>query len=389
MEICNKQDCTGCFSCYNACAVKAITMQENEIGHIYPMVNDAVCVSCGLCKKVCPVNKPIAKMVPKTVYASWVLNEEEHGKSSSGGLGYAFAKKTIEFGGVVYGCSSLIQAGQEITHVRCDTLESLTQLRGSKYVHSFIKDTYKQAKKDLKDGKQVLFVGTPCQIAGLKAYLNADYQNLLTVDLICHGVPPQKLFFEHVKDLQMEGVQEVSFRDNLLFRLSLKNSENRLEIDEWDDAYYVGFGKALFYRQSCYQCQYATKERVGDITLGDFWGLGKETPFDVTLKKSSYGTSVCMINTGKGREFLEVLQGELFLQERTLQEAVDGNANLRQPSTPHKNKELFVAQYAKKGFAKAAKQSLRVNFFKYKILKVINKSPFLQKTFSNILSKGL
>ena len=256
MEICDKNYCAGCFACYNKCAVNAITMQEDTIGHIYPIVNESLCVSCGSCKKVCPVNISINQIEPQKVYASWVLDSEEHRKSSSGGLGHFFAQKIIEMDGVVYGCSSLINEKKEISHVRCDSLDRLEQLRGSKYVQSFIGDTYKQAKKDLIENKQVFFIGTPCQIAGLKGYLKKDYSNLLTIDLICHGVPPQKLFFEHLKDLQMEDAEYVSFRDNVSFVMSLKSAVKEYKVKEWDDAYYVGFGKALFYRDSCYQQKY-------------------------------------------------------------------------------------------------------------------------------------
>ena len=166
-----------------------------------------------------------------------MLDEEEHKKSSSGGLGHFFATKFIEMGGVVYGCSSWIKDGKEICHVRCDCYEDIEQLRGSKYVHSFINDMYKQVKKDLTDNRQVLFVGTPCQIAGLKAYLTKEQPNLFTVDLICHGVPPQKLFFEHLNDLQMEDAQQVSFRDNLSYNLFLQSKNKSIKIAEWNDTY--------------------------------------------------------------------------------------------------------------------------------------------------------
>lgn len=382
MEICDKNNCAGCFACYNACAVGAITMQEDTIGHIYPNVNDALCINCGLCKKVCPVNMPIAQVEPEKVYASWALDETARLASTSGGLAHHFAKKMIEAGGIVYGCSSYLQ-NEQVAHIRCENLEQIEALKGSKYVQSFILDTYTQCKQDLLAGRNVLFIGLPCQIAGLKSFLRKEYAQLITIDLICHGVPPQKLLLEHLEKIGIKPYK-VSFREPEGYYLTVENKEGeRKRIHSFDDLYYVAFHSQLCYRESCYQCPYAKPERVSDITLGDFWSLGKEVPFVHSQKN---GVSVCMVNTNKGNEFLSSCEG-LFLEERTLTEAVKGNHNLRQPSKSHKNREKFLKIYSKKGFDKATKSILRKTIFKYKVLKLLQKNNFIMSILSKLRGK--
>lgn len=193
----DKKDCCGCGACMNVCPKNAIRMAEDEVGFVYPEIDQNLCVGCGVCKKACGYQMQPLMQKSEAVYAAASNNDNLLRKSASGGAFAVLAENVLKKGGVVYGAALPLENGKlEPKHLRIDTVERLTELQGSKYVQSAIGDTYAQAKKDLLDGKSVLFSGTPCQIAGLKQYLKKDYENLLTVDIICHGVPMQTIFPE-------------------------------------------------------------------------------------------------------------------------------------------------------------------------------------------------
>ncbi|HRT82594.1 MAG TPA: Coenzyme F420 hydrogenase/dehydrogenase, beta subunit C-terminal domain, partial [Oscillospiraceae bacterium] len=226
MKICEKEECFGCFACVSVCPQTCITMEEDDaIGHIYPIIDNDRCIRCGLCQSVCPVLVKPEKRSLEKAYAAYSLDEKEHEVSSSGGVAACFSRNVISDGGVVYGCSSKMDNG--ISHIRVESADQLFLLQGSKYVHSHIKSTYIQAKEDLRMGKQVLFTGTPCQIAGLKSFLKKDYENLLTVDLVCHGVPSQRLLFDEIKDYDYSR-NLVSFREleGMFLKISSPESGN-------------------------------------------------------------------------------------------------------------------------------------------------------------------
>lgn len=376
MTICEKRNCTGCGACVSACPHNCISLQPfAEDGHIYPVVDEQICVSCGLCQKICPQNTGAILCRPQNVYAGWSLNKEEHCLSASGGLASYFSRKILESGGVVYGCSSEISQ-QKITHIRCETEQDLKKLRGSKYAQSEIGDCFIRCQADLQAGKDVLFVGTPCQIGGLRAFLKKTYDNLYTADLVCHGVVPLAFLFEHLKTLNVVG-DIVAFRTPNGMRLTVyQNGEETFSASRRDDIYYIGFLQGLFFRDSCYACQYAKAERVGDITLADFWGLGKEIPFQHSMEN---GVSLLLVNTEQGRTLLDKFSDGLFLEERTLDEAKKENGNLHSPSPKHKNTEKFKKLYKKYGFDKAAKKSLRKERWKYKIVQFSDNSKLVRK----------
>ncbi|OQB14353.1 MAG: NADH dehydrogenase subunit I [Firmicutes bacterium ADurb.Bin193] len=388
MIICEKEQCTGCFACVNICPQKCITMTEMEFGCIHPKVDDDACINCGLCIKVCPNNNKIPKHAARHVYASWSKDDTDRVASTSGGAATVFSKKMIQDGGVVFGAA--IDEHCNIVHKAADTIESCEGFRGSKYVQSHIEYSYTNAKKKLKEDIPVLFIGTPCQIAGLLSYLQKPYDNLITCDLICHGTPPQKLLREHMKHVLKKenlGGLRFTFRSTLGFGMSFKVYEKNKKIYDkpfYNDLYYLGFEKALFCRDSCYQCKYASKERISDITIGDFWGLGKEEAFDYDVKR---GVSLIIPNTDKGQAFVNSCEDKLELFERTIDEAAKGNSQLNHPSKAHIKRNEFIKSYNKLGFNKAASKALLKDRFKYPILYMIFKFPFLKKIILKIRRK--
>ena len=381
MEICQTIKCTGCGACANSCPKKCISMlPSGAIGHIYPVVDNKLCIDCGLCKKVCPQNHEPALSGPLKTYASWSLNREEHEYSSSGGLASYFSRRVLDNGGIVYGCSSSLEAGK-IRHIRCEQIDQLLELRGSKYVQSLIEECYLLSREDLNAGKKVLFIGTPCQISGLKAFLGKSYENLMTVDLVCHGVASQQLMLEHLTEFKISENTKITFRNEAGRRLKLvDDKETILEREHGKDLYYLGFMSGLYFRESCYQCPYATGKRAGDITIADFWGIdAKNLPED-----KKYGISLLLVNTKKGESFLSLYSDGLFLEERLFTEACNGNRNLRAPSRKHNNSNRFVDLYSRKGFKRASKKCLKKEVCKYKLIHFSEKVPFLGWVLSKI-----
>ncbi len=365
MEICPKEICTGCTACMTVCPKNCISMTENEIGHFIPQINDNICIDCGACKKICPSLNDVEKNMPACAYAATAKDDTEYKTSTSGGAAAVFSNYFIENGGVVYGCTG--KNGYDVCHIRVDKKEDLHKLKGSKYVESRLGDTFKQIKDDLKNEKQVLFIGTPCQTAGAISLFGKN-ENFYAVDLICHGVPPQKLLKEHLKNNIYETPDEIKFRvDNGFYTTAIKNNKVLMKKRNLFDLYYIGFLKGLFYRSSCYRCKYSCNERVSDITIGDFWGLLK------TELNTKNGVSVILTNTAKGKGLLLKCKEKLNLEEHPVCEAISGNHNLNAPSTKHKNADKFLMLYQNKGFKLSAKRCLFVNRAKYCTLYILQK----------------
>ena len=360
--ICDKHKCSGCFACYNVCPKKAISMCEDKYGCIYPSIDSDKCINCNLCKKVCPSLNSVQLKTPIATYAMIAKNEGIRSQSSSGGAATIFAEKIIENSGIVYGCAYF--KGCNIRHVRIDNFDDLKIIKGSKYVHSYVLDTFKSVKKDLNNNKKVLFIGTPCQIAGLKNYIGIDNDNLILIDLICHGVPPQKYLRENISDLES---------DNILFRTEkgyvlkeVKNNNTINETNSRDSLYYRAFFEALIFREHCYTCEFARIERCSDITLGDFWGLEKDSKFYDNKNK---GVSLILVNTEKGKQLFEDSKTKMVLEERELQEAVKGNGQLKMPKEKNKKYYKFQKLYLKFGFIKAYKKINKISLLRNRLRK--------------------
>lgn len=352
-QICDKNKCSGCCACVNTCPKNCISMEYDEYGVLLPVINQDECVNCGACQKVCPINSKPEQRMPQKAYAAWHLNDEVHKKSASGGAAAAFYETAIENGGVCYGTS--FDKDLKLTIKAAHSMEEISGFKGSKYVQAFAGLSFREAKKNLEDGKQVVFIGTPCQIAGLQNYLRKDYENLVTVDLICHGVPSLSYLHTHIQHIE-ESIQKkadnVTFRGEYSFELALYQAGELIyKKYRFLDNYFTGFLNGLFYRPNCYACPYACEKRVADITIGDFWGLGKEAPCSYGLEG---GVSVILPNTDKGHQFVMRAKDKLFLDERPLSEAINGNDQLRHPSEKHENYEKFRELYLKDGFELAA-----------------------------------
>lgn len=332
--ICDYLKCTGCSACKSACVHKAISMVVTGDGFMYPQIDKQKCVDCGLCQKVCPANseKRILRHVLNT-FLCWDKNEQSRLQSSSGGMFSVIARHVISIGGAV--CGAAYDDNMYLRHIIVDRIEDLPLLQGSKYIQSDVQDCYHQLVDILKEDRVVYFVGTPCQVAGLKGFLRKDYQNLITSDLICHGVPSAVLFQKQVQVLEQkysEKIKDFRFRSKKRFGQGydcelLLNSGRRKYLCAELVPYFYGFWHNLTLRESCYQCKYASIHRVGDITLGDFWLVKKVFP-DV---KTARGTSLILVNTENGQQLFNAIKRDICCRETSLESGVMGQGQLQGP----------------------------------------------------------
>lgn len=362
MQICEREKCTGCFACMNICPKDAITVQTDVLGKTIPIIDENKCISCGVCNKVCPVNCAVEQKMPEHTYAVWSVDEYDCKFSSSGGAASVFARRVLENGGAVYGAASIDGA---VKHIKIADVSELEMLRGSKYVQSSIGYIYRDVKNELKNGRKVLFTGTPCQIAGLKGYLQKENENLITVDLICHGTPPETYLNEHIQDVTNNSQYDsVAFRGKYDYYLTVENKGKIKYQRKRDlDTYFQAFADGLILRDNCYSCRYACPDRCADLTIGDFWGIDRST-----LKNPYKGRiSLVMTNTKKGMDFFEECKDRFVCEERTLKEAMNPEqGNLLHPSVPHNERQFFVRNYPVFGFEKTMKKT--------KLGKAVNKN---------------
>ena len=397
-RICPIEYCTGCMACYNSCSHEAIIETEDVCGFKYPVIDKLKCIDCGLCKIVCPVNRPVERQRSLTIFAAYSRDKEDRMSSTSGGASSVFAQIMVQLGGVVYGCVQ--HSFNEIKHQRIDKEEDLWRIKGSKYVQSEIGDVFKSVKCDLISGKRVLFTGTPCQVAGLRSFLRKDYPELLTIDLVCHGVPSRKLLKDDIQNIIERNAFstdcKVFFRkkgDNIadlkfgVFLSSFGDEEIAkvlYSIEYPFDYYIAGFMCGLFYRTSCYTCTYANDLRCSDVTIGDYWGLG-ESDLDI-----GRGISAVLINSDKGKRFFELCKDKFEYEERDVEEAIRGNGQLQMPSVKNKNYDLFRQLYPRVGFKCAAKRCLRSFYRDYywnELKKRLRKNVFIYRMYK--LLKGI
>lgn len=356
-EVCSEDRCTGCCTCYNVCPKECITMTENELGRIMPKIDTQKCVGCSLCVKSCPANNKSQFNKPEEAYAVWNLDNIDREESSSGGAATVFARKIINDGGVVFGSKYDKELNLKNQIVTSD--KDIDSLKGSKYFQSHIGNSYTKLKENLDQDKKVLFIGTPCQVDGLNFFLKKKYENLVSVDFICHGVPPSKYFREHMSALKNKiksNITDVKFRGKDDFKFAVYSGDKKVYLRNCSvDLYYLGFLKGLYHRDCCYKCKYAGINRVSDITIGDFWGLE-----DLNLKdRGVERVSVVLPNTDKGKEFFENCNEKLFSVKRSVEEIVGKNEQLRHPTAVHEKGEMFKKYYVKYGFEKAAMKCLR------------------------------
>lgn len=341
IEINNK--CTGCGACFNVCPQRAISMKENSEGFLFPEIDYSKCTRCGLCEKVCLLNNQISDnfQIPKCYAAA--SDDCLRKKSSSGGIFPLLAEEILSEGGLV--CGAAFDTENKVSHILISDLKDLDKLKGAKYLQSETKDVFSQIKIALEKGKKILFSGTPCQVAGFNLFLRKKYDNLITIDLICHGTPSPKVYKKYLKELKKstdEKILSTDFRDKLYgwenFSITHSSDKTNYSNRATKDSYYRAFVSNLTLRKSCNNCPVIGFARHGDITLGDFWGINS---YDKKLN-DHLGTSCVLLNSLKGKEFFEKIQSKLKIyKEVPLKYATKGNPSLIHPSVEHPNRNEF------------------------------------------------
>ena len=341
--------CTGCSACFNRCPAGAISMQRDEEGFLYPHVDDAKCTKCDLCNEICPALE--SRFINDTVQnpiciAGWSADEAERKESSSGGVFSLLAENVIERGGSV--CGAAFDANCTLRHILTSTKEDIYELRGSKYLQSDTRDIYKTIKNTLDSNYPVLFSGTPCQVGGLYGFLGRDDDNLLTVDILCHGVPSPLVFKKYLKEISGSGnqIESISFRDKssgwkgycFLVNFFKNGVKTRHSKDLKTDSYMKGFLNDLYLRPCCHNCRYTETQRVADVTLGDFWGIGSYRK----RLDDDRGTSLILLNNPKGERVFENIRDKMKKTKKVpLKVAVKGNSTLIRPFSPHPHRKSF------------------------------------------------
>lgn len=350
--------CYGCYACAQICPVEAIQMRESQEGFMYPHIDSEKCIECNACEGVCPTQLDVLTSLfhstPENVYAAWEHSLMERLMSTSGGVFFVLGKKCIDNGGVVYG--AVFDRSLKVVHSRVEDVHSLEAMRGSKYVQSDLTSILRSIRIDLRKGVKVLFSGTPCQIGGLRSFLKRDYPNLLCVDLVCHGVPSPSVFASHLKyieksykdrlvDYKFRGKDKSGWRAYIKYFFSNKKVTKKLLED---DFFAHCFYKSLFNRKSCYICGFSCSQRVGDITLSDFWGAER---YNKKLRRErKYGFNMVMCNTAKGlRAFEDIKQSLTFISLPT-KAALEGDVRLRHPEPEPADRHKMFEKYFRFGY---------------------------------------
>jgi coenzyme F420-reducing hydrogenase beta subunit len=347
MKLCETKECTGCMACVNACKHGALTINSDNEGFDHPNLKETLCVDCKLCEKACPILNPILpNNKEQEVYACWTNDIELRLQSSSGGLFTELARIILLKNGIIFGAA--LDDQLKVYHTYVNSEDQLRKLRGSKYVQSRIENSYQKTKWFLLKGKMVLFSGTPCQIAGLKAYLGQNYENLITVDLICHGVPSPliyekyKLYIEKKLDTKIENI---NFRRKkyswIFFNISInENSNNKSYIGKYySDPYIRGFLRDNFLRPSCYDCKFTNLKRMGDITIADYWGYKGGDKEDTNFEE--LGVSLAIVNTKNGQELFNECKKNLIFFKKNIKNALNTNKSLSKPFSVPLTREAF------------------------------------------------
>lgn len=365
-ETINLNNCSACTACMNICPKQAIAINPDENGFNYPNIDSEQCIDCGLCVQVCNYQKKNKKTSKKETYAA-ATKDTDPLQSASGGLFATIATHVLQKKGIVYGCA-MCSENEFLSpkHIRIENKADLHLLQGSKYVQSELGFTYQRVKVDLDNSKTVLFSGTPCQVDGLRGFLRNDYDNLYTIDIICHGVPSIQMFkdyLRYVEQKKQKKIVDFKFRDKsdgwrLHGKIVLEDSAGKKQTEYFEpeqSSYYQMFLNSYTYRENCYSCPYAGDKRPGDITIGDFWCIDLVHPEMLVQNGGCFdekkGISCLIVNSEQGYKLLDLFGAGIERRNSTFENAAKYNGQLSHPS-PLKPERAVVLQKYAQGYEK-------------------------------------
>ncbi len=347
--------CTACTACASACPKGCISMEADENGFLYPVVDENACTHCGLCN--CPLLSPLKTTALPTAYAAYSKDEAVRLQSSSGGVFTELGKLVLAQGGLVYGAA--YDSEFRVVHMEVQDEEGLAALRGAKYAQSDLGNTFSQVKERLQQGRKVLFSGTPCQVAGLQAFLRKDYENLITVDFVCHSVPSPMAWKKYLESLGNVKAISLRAKDTGWSRYNychkVVTAQGERLIPSGESLYMKLFVDGCISREACGDCQFKGYNRCSDLTLGDFWGIWDVAP----EMDDNKGTSVVLCQSKRGADLLRELEGRLIWKQVSLEEASRENRAMLHPSPLHPQRQRTLAKLRKTGRFAMPRQPLR------------------------------
>lgn len=338
-----KKECCGCTACLQVCPVNCITMQEDEEGFLYPVTEEEQCIHCHKCESVCPVQYPEKVSGRTETYVGYYANDEIRQKSSSGGIFTAVAEWILQQNGVVFGAA--YDEHFEVHHIAVEKEEELEKLRGSKYVQSNLGNVYPEVREYLEKKRKVLFTGTACQIAGLKKYLNREYDELYTIDVLCHGVPSSKIWRMYLDDKMQQyqaQISKIDFRNkrngwrNYGVSIGFTNGQQYF-MQYYQDPFFRMFLENLDLRSSCYKCRFKKIPRISDMTIGDCWDAEKH----ISGMDDDRGISVILIHSANGKRIFQETKKKLVVREAKLNQVLPPMAESRMSAGVHPNRNRF------------------------------------------------
>lgn len=402
--ITDKKNCCGCTACVQRCPKQCIRLEEDTEGFLYPKVDEETCIKCGLCEKVCPILNQADKLPVQEVLAVKNPDEGERMNSSSGGVFLPLAREVITKGGVVFG--AVYDEHWEVHHVFAEKIEDVYPMMGSKYLQSRIDNCYKEAEQFLKQGREVLFVGSPCQIAGLRTFLrNKEYPNLLAVDFLCHGVPSPGVWRRYLAEIYSSNalkehcrrhaptgkntvlllslnakspIGDIKFRDKCesgwkKYRFVVR-SKSASKADQntvlSSDIHYMnpfmqGFLSDIYLRPSCYACKCKNGVNHSDMTIADFWGINQIAPeFD-----DDKGVGLVLLNTKKGEEYFSRLPMDMMPSNLEKAHYYNGGFNEHTKAHPKRDQFFFLIENGK-SIKAAVEICLRLPF-KQRVVRIV------------------
>ena len=369
-DINDKKKCCGCTACASICTHAAITMEPDDLGFLYPSIDASKCIDCGLCEKVCQFHvdyNRYSKYKTPLAYSVRIKDQEQLMRSQSGGAFYAIADYILRTGGIVYGAAFNEQ--WTVVHQKASNSNELERLRMTKYVQSDLRGVFQSIKRELKDNHKVLFSGTSCQVAGLKAYIPIKlHANLVCVDIICHGVPSPKIWQDYLAYLENKyksKIVKACSRDKRFGWHGARESfvlQNGMELHRRTSNYLYFNGYTL--RDSCASCVFTNTKRVGDVTIGDHWGLPKDSPYE----KDAKGVSLLFANSAKGEAIVNQVTNTLIYEPVQLSNCIQ--PQLQYPSKLNPHRPNFLDDYKAHGFEYVAKRYGDMGW-RYKLTKTI------------------
>ena len=372
MNLCDVKECTGCGACLNACPKNCISMKRDLHGFDFPQVNESQCIRCRACQEACPQLHGISRENDMALIYAGQLRHEDSAlrNSTSGGIAYALSEYIIRRGGIVFGAA--YDENMRVTHIAVDQMEDLPRLQGSKYVQSYIGTSYRKVKEALKRGKEVLFIGVTCQVAGLYQFLGRKSPSgLLTCDLLCAGGTSPGLFQHYIKQLEKyyrTSICDYKFRDKQygygFLSCSIIASGKKKYFVRGSEAGYVRTMGAGYIRESCFDCRYASVKRIGDISLGDFWHVSDH------MKDYEKGISIIFANSAKGKALLQELgKDSLWLEQHTEEEArASQNYALKRGRKKPQDYDVYFRDAFTMPWAKVYRQYLRSASWKMELI---------------------